>query len=69
MDEPKANPPGPPRSASVEQCIDLELRLCVEEGSASPRGYIRDRSGSEQSFQGWLGLLGLLEETTQKTKG
>jgi hypothetical protein len=68
MKEQEPNLSGPQGSDSVEQFVDLELRLCIEEGSASPRGYIRDRSGREQSFRGWLGLLGLLEETTAKTR-
>lgn len=51
----------PARPERAEQIVDLELRLCVEPGSASPRGHTRDKSGREQRFHGWLGLLGVLE--------
>jgi len=51
----------PARSERVEQIVDLELRLCVEPGSASPHGRTLDRSGREQRFNGWLGLLAVLE--------
>jgi hypothetical protein len=66
--DPEPNASDPSRSGGAEQFIDLELRLCVEDGSASPSGYIRDRSGSEQPFRGWLGLLGLLEQATHTTR-
>jgi hypothetical protein len=66
MKTPEPNPSGPQRSDTVEQFVDLELRLSVEERSASPRGYIRDPRGHQQGFRGWLGLLGLLEEATSR---
>ena len=57
----------PARSERVEQIVDLALRLCVGPGSASPHGHTRDRSGREQRFHGWLGLLGVLERLCAPT--
>jgi len=60
-EEQRPTPPRPPRADGVGRIVDLELRLCIEEGSASPHGYTRDRTGREEHFRGWLDLLGVLE--------
>jgi hypothetical protein len=69
MKKPQPSASQPPRSDSLAQYVDVELRLYIGDGTASPHGYIRARSGPEQRFQGWLGLLGLLEKTTDQSEG
>jgi hypothetical protein len=61
MDQKRSTQALPARSGGAEQTVELELRLCIEHGSASPSGHTRDQSGREHSFHGWLALLGVLE--------
>jgi hypothetical protein len=39
----------------------VELLVRFDPGSDPPGGSVRDHTGAEQEFNGWLGLLRLLE--------